>query len=82
MPKNRDAMSAPCITSSNSHQKEWGIRTEHNVRQDLVIIHLNMADSNAEAKHFLQLELDRRAHLDDLVAQVLSMRERCGEFSS
>ena len=46
-------------------------RTQHDVTKDLVIRHLNMANSDTKAQHFLELELDRRAHLRELVVQIL-----------
>jgi hypothetical protein len=48
-------------------------RTQHDIAEDLVVSHLHVANSDTQTKHLLQLELDRRANLHELVAQVLSM---------
>ncbi len=50
-----------------------GVLTQHNVGEDLVVRHLDMTDSNTQAKNLLQLELDRGADFGDLVGQVFSV---------
>lgn len=62
--------------------KNGGGLTQHDVAQNLVLSHLDVADGDTQAKNFLQLELDGRADLGDLAAQVLSVRNGGGELSS
>ena len=50
-------------------------RTQHDVCKNLVLSHLDMADSDTQAEHLLELELDGRTDLSELVAQVLSVRD-------
>lgn len=57
-------------------------RTQHDVGENLVLGHLDVADSNTQAENLLELELDRRLDFDDLVAEVLSVRDRGGELAS
>ena len=56
-------------------------RTQHDVTEDLVLSHLDVADSDTKAENLLQLELDGRADLSELVAQVLSVRDGGGELA-
>ena len=58
------------------------VRTQHDVGEDLVVGHLDVADSDTQAKNLLELELDRRADLGDLVGQVLSMGHGGRELAS
>jgi hypothetical protein len=44
---------------------------EHGVGKDLLLVHLDVTDSDTEAEDLLELELDGRADLGDLVAKVL-----------
>lgn len=55
---------------------------QHDVGEDLVLSHGDVADGDTEAKDLLQLELDRGADLIELVGHVLSVGERSGELSS
>ena len=56
--------------------------TQHDVAENLVLSHLDVADSDTQAEHLLQLELDRRAHLEDLASEVLSVRHGRRELAS
>lgn len=58
------------------------VRTEHDVSKNLILSHLDVADSDTQAEHLLELELDGAAHLGELVAQVLSVRDGGGELAS
>ena len=58
------------------------IHTQHDVAENLVIRHLDMADGDTQAQNFLELELDGRANLRDLVAKIFGVGDRGGEFSS
>ena len=57
-------------------------RTQHDVTKDLVVIHVNVANSNTQAKDLLELELDGGTDLSDLVVQVLSVRDWGRELAS
>lgn len=58
-----------------------GIRTQHDVSQNLVISHLDVANGDTHAKNLLQLELNGRANLIEFVVQVLSVRHGGGELA-
>jgi hypothetical protein len=63
--KEVDAYISPHV---NMHTRERGERrTKHNVCEDLVIIHLNMANRDTKTKDLFELELYGRAYFDDLV---------------
>jgi hypothetical protein len=55
--------------------------TQHDVAEHLIVGHLDMADGDAQAEDLLQLELDRRADLVQLVREVLCMRYGRGELA-
>lgn len=46
-------------------------RTKHDIGEDLVIGHLDVADSDTQTQDLLELELDGGADLSDLVGEVL-----------
>jgi len=56
-------------------------RTEHNVGEDLVISHLDMAYSYTQAQDLLELEFDGRANLSDLSGKIFRVRHGCGELA-
>ena len=56
--------------------------TQHDIREDLIVGHLDVADGDTQAKNLLQLELDGRPHLHDLARKVLSVRDGRGELAS
>ena len=58
------------------------IRTQHDVTENLVLSHLDVADGDTQAENLLELELDRRADLGDLVREVLSVGDGRGELAS
>jgi hypothetical protein len=55
---------------------------QHDVTNQLVLSHANIADSDTHAEHLLQLELDGGLDLGHLVREVLVVRDGCREFSS
>ena len=59
-----------------------GVLTQHDVGEDLVIRHLDMTNSDTQAKDLLELELDGGTDLSDLVVQVLSVRDWGRELAS
>lgn len=54
---------------------------QHDVGDELVLGHADVADGYTHAEHLLQLELDGRLDLGDLVGEVLSVRDGRGELS-
>ena len=58
------------------------VRTQHDVTEDLVVVHLNVADGDTQAENLLELELDRGADLGDLVREVLRVGDGRGELAS
>lgn len=56
-------------------------RTEHDVSENLVLSHLGVADGDTQAQHLLELELDGRADLGELGAEVLGVRNGGGELA-
>ena len=71
-------------TRGDEHKLETGRgerRTQHDVGKDLVVGHLNVADGDTQAENLLELELDRRANLGDLVLEVLRVRDGGGELA-
>ena len=58
------------------------VRTQHDISKDLVVRHLNVADINTQAKNLLQLKLDSRPYLVELVVEVLNVRDGSGELAS
>ena len=50
-------------------------RTQHDVGEDLVLGHLDVTDGDTQAENLLELELDRRANLGELVVKVLGVRD-------
>ena len=57
-------------------------RTQHDVAENLVVGHLDVTDGNTQAKDLLELELDGRADLSELVLEVFGVRDGCRELAS
>jgi hypothetical protein len=55
--------------------------TQHDVTEDLIVSHLDVTNSNTEAEDLLELELDGRADLVELLLEVLGVRDGCGELA-
>lgn len=53
---------------SGHDNEDRRIRTQHYVTQNLIVIHLDMTNGNAQAQNFLELELDRRSNFRNFVA--------------
>jgi hypothetical protein len=58
------------------------VDSQHDVGDQLVLSHANIADSDTHTQDLLQLELDCRLDFVDLGAQVLVVGDRGGEFTS
>ena len=58
------------------------MRTEHDIPQDLIICHLDMADRDAQTQHLFELEFDSGPDFRELVIQVLGSRDGGRELAS
>jgi len=58
------------------------VDAQHDIGENLILGHLNVANGNTQAKHFLQLELDCRLDFDNLVGEVLRMADGGRELAS
>jgi hypothetical protein len=56
--------------------------TQHDIAEYLVIGHLNMANSNAQAKDLLELEFNGGADLRKLIGEIFCVGDGSGEFPS
>jgi len=57
------------------------VDAKHDVSENLILGHLDVSDGNTEAENLLELELDRAAHLGELVVKVLGVRDGGRELS-
>jgi len=57
------------------------VDAEHDVGEDLILVHVDVTDSDAQAQDLLELELDGGAHLGEFVGEVFVMGYRGGEFA-
>ena len=57
-------------------------RTEHDVSENLVLGHVGMANSDAQAQDLFELELDGRTDLRDLGLEIFTVRDGRGELAS
>jgi len=62
-------------------ERDKEVDREHDVRENLVIVHVDMANGDTQAENLLELELDGGADLSELVAQVLAVRDGGGELA-
>ena len=72
----------PSCMLDRAQLENRAILTQHNVSENLVVSHLDVANGDTEAENFLQLELDGGSDLVDLVGKIFGMRHRRREFSS
>jgi len=63
-------------------QGDQEVDAKHDVTQDLVFSHLDVADGDTQAENLLELELDGRTDLGDLAVKVLIVRDGGGELAS
>jgi len=63
-------------------QGDQEVDTKHDITQDLILSHLDMANGDTQAKNLLELELDGRADLSELAVQVFVVGDGGGELSS
>jgi len=57
------------------------VDAKHDVGKDLILGHLDVANSNTEAENLLELELDSRANLNKLVREIFSAGDWSGELA-
>lgn len=57
------------------------VDSQHDVRDQLILGHTDVSNSDAHAQHLLQLKLDGRLHFVDLAAQVFVVRDGGREFT-
>jgi hypothetical protein len=69
------------VLPSLLQQRDEVVDGQHNVTNQLVLSHANVANGDTHAEHLLQLELDGRLDLVHLVVEVLSVGDGCGELS-
>jgi len=58
------------------------INAQHDIGENLVVVHFNMANSDAQAEDLLELEFDSGAYFRKLVREIFSVRDGSREFSS
>jgi len=63
-------------------QGDEEVDSQHGVGDDLVLVHVNVTDSDGETKNLLKLELDGGPNIDDLSGKVLGVGDTGWEFSS
>ena len=63
-------------------QRDEVVDGQHDITNQLVLGHADVADSNTHAEHLLELELDGGLDLVDLVVKGLGVRDRSRELSS
>lgn len=62
-------------------QRDEEVDSEHDVRSQLVLSHLDVTDGHTETQHLLELELDGRLDVVDLLLKVLGVRDRRRELA-
>ncbi len=62
-------------------QRHQIIDSQHDVRDQLILSHTDIAHSDTHAQHLLELELNRALDLVDLVVQVFGVRDWGWEFT-
>jgi hypothetical protein len=62
-------------------QTDQVVDGHHDVGDQLVLGHANVANSDTHAQHLLKLELDGRLDVGDLVVQILVVGDRGGELA-
>lgn len=77
-----DALGGRIVSHGSFEEERMGVLTQHDVSENLVVIHLDVANGDAQAQDLLELELDGGTDLGDLIAQVLGVGDGGGEFAS
>jgi len=58
------------------------VDAQHDIAENLILSHLDVANSDTQAKNLLKLELDGRLNFNNLVAEIFSVRDGGGELAS
>lgn len=70
------------VLPSLLQQTDQVVDRQHDVTNQLVLGHANVSNSDTQAKHLLQLELDSRLDFGDLCGKIFSVGNWCWEFTS
>jgi hypothetical protein len=62
-------------------QGDEEVDREHDVLDNVVLLHVDVGDGDTETKNLLELELDGGSDLVDLSGKVLGVGDRGGEFT-
>ena len=63
-------------------QGDQEVDGQHGVGDNLVLVHVDVTNGTSETKDLLQLELDGGPDLDELLGEVVRVRDGGGELSS
>jgi len=74
-PHGRLNMQTPNILPLLLQQTNQEINAHINILDQLIVVHINVANGNRQTKHFLHLELDGGFHLFDLTNHIVSLRQ-------
>ena len=69
------------VLPSLLEQRDEVVDGQHDVGDQLILSHADVANGNTHAEHLLQLELNGGLDLSDLVGEVLSMGDGRGELA-
>lgn len=69
------------VLPSLLEQRDKIVDSQHDVSNQLILSHIDVSNSNTQAQHLLQLELDRALDLSDLVVEVFSVGDWGWELS-
>jgi hypothetical protein len=69
------------VVQENSTMEQSIQRTQHHVSKHLVIGHLDVANSDPQAKNFFELELDGGTNFGDFVVEVFTVGDRSRELA-
>src|SRR5690606_295011 len=73
---------APNVLPALLQKRDEVVDGQHDVGDQLLLGHLDVADGDTHAEHLLELELDGRLDLVQLAAKVLGVRDGRGELAS
>lgn len=60
----------------NPDSPPWNSHSQHDIANELVLVHSHMSNRHTKAKHVLQLKLDSRLDVDNLLVEVISIVDR------
>lgn len=70
------------VLPSLLQQRDKVVDSQHDVGDQLVFTHTNIANSDTQAEDLLQLEFDSRFDFGDLAVHILIVRDGGREFTS